>query len=56
MKTDNLNVRFCVVHKDKPTLIIRSFKERAEANYFITDCFGPESAEYKIIEIDMRSI
>ena len=46
-----IEVTYAVVHKDKPYKVIRRFKERAEANYFLTDCFGPESSQYTVINI-----
>jgi len=49
-------LRYIVVHKEHKTKIIRSFKERGEANYFITDCFGPESSQYEIIEVEISNI
>ncbi len=50
------DIRYIVVHKEHKTEIIRSFKEKGEAYYFITECFGPESSQYEILEIDMRGI
>lgn len=32
--------------------IIRTFDTRAEAQYFITDCFGPEWHTVRIVEND----
>jgi len=46
-------IRYCVLHKNNKGLIIRGFKTRAEANFFITDCFGPESTQYEILEVDL---
>lgn len=45
--------RWCVVEKISLTIIIRSFKSRAEAQGFITDCFGPEWDSYTILEINV---
>lgn len=50
------NIRFIVVHKEFRTKIIRSFQDRAEANHFITDCFGPDASQYEILVIDMRAV
>lgn len=31
--------------------VIKTFKERAEANYYITDVYGPESSQYQVVEL-----
>jgi hypothetical protein len=42
---------FAVVHRGATGTVIRRFNNRALANYFITDCFGPESSDYRVINI-----
>ncbi len=41
--------KWAVVYKDTG-IVYRMFKERGEANYCVTDCFGPEGNKMFIME------
>lgn len=58
--------KFAVIRKAKGYSlgeVIKTFKERSEANYFITDVYGPESNQYEVValltpmqEIDVENV
>lgn len=50
-KKDIYSISYAVVAKDNITEVIRKFEDRAEANYYITDCYGPEASDYTIVEL-----
>jgi len=43
---------YYVVHKDEEWMHLKEFTNRAEANYYITDVYGLDSANYTIKEVD----